>query len=255
MGVNHKLGPVALVEINERQSQHAPEKMIEAASQLLSFEKEFYNVKKELFTFSHFQQISKMLYEETQHQYYGVVSCVRMFRAKNGTVIFVGNSAGYIRVFDIQSQRQMKPLYDDSLASNKVMCIDIADDGHYLLAGYKDGTLVLWDSAKYKKAHTMKDVIKNGGSEFSMVKILFITEQNVINIVTAEESGRIRLVHVNKTLFGGFSHKANSLYESDLKGAATISVMRPSTLPSHYSPFCDVSCLTAYGATNMITVV
>lgn len=70
----------------------------------------------------------------------------------------------------------MKPLYDDSLASNKVMCIDIADDGHYLLAGYKDGTLVLWDSAKYKKAHTMKDVIKNGGSEFSMVKILFITE-------------------------------------------------------------------------------
>ena len=62
-------------------------------------------MKKELFQYSHFQQISRTLYEETAHQYYGLVSCVRMFRAKNGTVIFVGNSAGYIRVFDIQTQR------------------------------------------------------------------------------------------------------------------------------------------------------
>lgn len=149
----------------------------------------------------------------------------------------------------------MKPLYDDSLFQNKVLCIDISEDGHYLLAGYKNGTLVLWDSSKYKKAHTMLDVAKNKESEFSMVKILFVTEQNVINIVTAEESGRIRLVHVTKTFLGGFNHKANSLYESDLKGAATISVMRPSTLPSHYSPWCDTSCFTAYGATNMITIV
>ena len=74
-------------------------------------------------------------------------------------------------------------------------------------------------------------------------------------IVTAEENGRVRLIHVTETLFGNYSHKANSLYESDLKGAATVSVQRPSSLPSHYSPFCDVSCLTAFGATNMITIV
>ena len=54
---------------------------------------------------------------------------------------------------------------------------------------------------------------------------------------------------------GGFNHKANSLYESDLKGAATIAVQRPSLLPSHFSPFCNTCCLTAYGATNMITIV
>ena len=88
-----------------------------------------------------------------------------------------------------------------------------------------------------------------------MVKILYTSEDKVLTIVTAEENGRIRLVHINKTLFGNYSHKANSLYESDLKGTATISVQRTSNLPSHYSPFCDISCLTAYGATNMITIV
>ena len=250
-----KMTPVALVELHERQSQHTPEKMIEAASQLLSFDKEFYNVKKELFNYSHFQAISQSLYEETSHQYYGLVSCIRMFRAKNGDVIFVGNSAGYIRVYDTKTQRQMKPLYDDSLFQNKVLCIDISEDGHYLLAGYKNGTLVLWDSAKYKKAHAMQDIVKGPDSEYAMVKILFITDQNVVTIVTAEESGRVRLVHVTRTFLGNFSHKANSLYESDLKGAASISVQRPANLPSHYSPFCDTACLTAFGATNMVTIV
>lgn len=73
--------------------------------------------------------------------------------------------------------------------------------------------------------------------------------------MTAEESGRIRLVHVTKTFLGGFSHKANSLYEKDLIGTATISVQRCVNLPSHYSPFCDVSCLAAFGATNKIAIV
>lgn len=144
----------------------------------------------------------------------------------------------------------MKPLFEESLFQNKVLCIDISDDGHYLLAGYKNGTLVLWDSAKFKRAITMNDVSKSAASDFAMVKILYITDDKVITIVTAEESGRVRLVHVTKSFMGGFSHKANSLYESDLKGAATISVQIPSTLPCHYSPFCDVSCITAFGATN-----
>ena len=70
----------------------------------------------------------------------------------------------------------MKPLYDDTLFQNKVLCIDISEDGHYLLAGYKSGMLVLWDSAKYKKAHVMNDVAKNAQSEFAMVKLLYVSE-------------------------------------------------------------------------------
>ena len=119
----------------------------------------------------------------------------------------------------------MKPLYDPQLHENKVTCIDISEDGHYLLAGYKKGTLVLWDSSKYKMAHMMKDVAKNEHCEFTQVKILYQTSTGVINIVTAEESGRVRLVHVSKgNFFSSFSHKANSLYESDLRGVTSIAV-------------------------------
>ena len=67
----------------------------------------------------------------------------------------------------------MKPLYDQQFFQTKVLCLDISEDGNYVLAGYKKGALVLWDSAKFKIAHVMKDVAKNDKSDFSMVKILF----------------------------------------------------------------------------------
>ena len=79
---------------------------------MFSFDKDFYNVKKELLLYSQFTHISQSLYEDKEHPYFGVVSCINMFRAKNCIVIFVGNSQGYIRVYDIQSQKQMKPLFD-----------------------------------------------------------------------------------------------------------------------------------------------
>jgi len=56
-----------------------------------------------------------------------------------------------------------------------VLCIDISENGNFLLAGYKDGRLVLWDSNKFKKAHVMNNVVKEK-SEFSCVKILYTTE-------------------------------------------------------------------------------
>ena len=118
----------------------------------------------------------------------------------------------------------MKPLYHESLSQTKVLCIDISEDGHYLLAGYKKGILVLWDSSKYSMALIMKDVAKSADSEFTQVKILYVSSQNVITIVTAEASGTIRLVHVTRSYFGSFTHKVNSLYESDLIGAASIAV-------------------------------
>lgn len=56
---------------------------------------------------------------------------------------------------------------------NKVTCIDITEDGHYLLAGYKKGNLILWDANKYKLARAMNDVAKN---EITAAKILYVTD-------------------------------------------------------------------------------
>lgn len=55
--------------------------------------------------------------------------------------MFVGNSSGIIRVFDIKSEKEMKPLEDKSLSgeNNRVTSLDISVDGGYLISGYRGG--------------------------------------------------------------------------------------------------------------------
>ena len=73
--------------------------------------------------------------------------------------IFVGNSSGIIRVFDMKTQREMKPLMDEStIGSNKVTSIDISDDGGFLISGYKKGQVALWDLVNYKLLKFINDI-------------------------------------------------------------------------------------------------
>ena len=117
---------------------------------------------------------------------------------------FVGNTSGYIQVFDTQSQKQCKPLYHPRLAKNGVACMDISENGQYLLAGYKKGTLALWDCSRFRLAHLMKDIAKDENSAFVNIKILFTAEQNILNVVTTEESGRMRQIQMQRGLLGKF---------------------------------------------------
>ena len=51
----------------------------------------------------------------------------------------------------------MKPLIDNALNGNKVTCLEIAEDGAYLISGYKKGNLAIWDLVKYKLIRTIND--------------------------------------------------------------------------------------------------
>ena len=65
--------------------------------------------------------------------------------------LFVGNSQGIIRVFDLKTQKEMKPLMDKQYVGHeKVTTMDISGENGLLLAGYSDGSIVLWDLIDYK---------------------------------------------------------------------------------------------------------
>ncbi len=65
----------------------------------------------------------------------------------------------------------------------------------YLLAGYKNGTLVLWDCSKFRMAHIMTDVARDESSAFLSVKVLYLSSRNGgFPALAVEESGRTRVV-------------------------------------------------------------
>jgi WD40 repeat protein len=74
--------------------------------------------------------------------------------------MFVGNSSGIIRVFDLKTEKEMKPLEDKNLAgeNNRVTSLDISVDGGYLISGYRGGQVALWDLVNYKLIKMIPDL-------------------------------------------------------------------------------------------------
>ena len=64
-------------------------------------------------------------------------------------------------MFDTSTQKQRRPLYDAQLAGKEVTCMEISEDGHWLMAGYTDGVLALWDCSRFRLAYLMTDVLKD----------------------------------------------------------------------------------------------
>lgn len=78
----------------------------------------------------------------------------------------------------------MKPLMDSAIGSVKVTSIEIAEDGGYLISGYKKGIIALWDLVKYKLLRIVTDAHL---TDITIAKIYYINEDETLFAVTAEE--------------------------------------------------------------------
>jgi WD40 repeat protein len=105
-------------------------------------------------------------------------------------------------VFDVRANvnKEMKPLMDAKLEKNKVTCLFLTDDGKYLLSGYKKGTLALWDMVNYAILRIIDDVHV---TEVTQAKIFNVTEDDTIQIISCEDSGKVWCVDVKKGKFFG----------------------------------------------------
>ena len=77
------------------------------------------------------------MYAKNDHRLNGIVSALTVVQ----DYMFVGNSSGIVRVFDLKSEKEMKPLEEKSLSgeNNRVTSLDISVDGGYLMSGYRGG--------------------------------------------------------------------------------------------------------------------
>ena len=70
----------------------------------------------------------------------------------------------------------------------------------------------------------MFDVARDENSPFSAVKYLFTSApEGIVNLVTTEQSGRMRHVQIQRNFLGKYQHVSNSL----LKNVKTIDVQKP----------------------------
>lgn len=164
--------------------------------------------------------------------------------------MFIGNSAGIIRVFDIRLSvnKEMKPLIDAKLDKNKVTTIYLTEDGKYLLSGYKKGTLALWDMVSYTLLKIMDDVHI---SEVTAAKIYNITDEEVVKIMSTEDIGKVWCTDVSIRNWLGISVYKYCLYDKRLKGTVSLA---PFVATSVCRTNFDNNLLIGIGAASEVVV-
>ena len=240
--------PILLViENNEKLNEAIPESVLQEANKLLSFTASFYKIDSILMLYEDYPAISKKL-QDMNNKFWGALSCISMIK----TFMFVGNSNGIIRVFDMKKQVEMKPLVDySSIGQERVMCMDIDEDSGLMLSGYKDGGLALWDLLEYK---LLKYIPNHHTSEITNIKFASVDSNGKILAVTCEDNGAVRWIEISKrAIFGGYNYQTEFLFKSKMTGTNSIAVYKKHNLYPH--EYCENSQVVAFGALNIISIV
>lgn len=129
--------------------------------------------------------------------------------------------------------------------------MDISGENGLLLAGYSDGSIVLWDLIDYK---LLKQLPNLHETNITNIKIYRVSANgNQIQAVSCEDQGAVRWIEINKrAIFGGYSFSSEYLFRERMKGTSSIAVYKPHNLYPH--EFCESSQLVAFGGYNLITI-
>ena len=169
------------------------------------------------------------------------------------TFLFVGNSIGVIRAFDMKKQIEMKPLFENQLAhEGKVTVMEIDEETGLMMSGYKGGGLALWDLLEYK---LLKYIPRVHSSEVTNIKFYSISAtSSQIFLVSCEDLGAVLKTEIHRrAIFGGYTCTHEQLFSSNkMKSSTAIAVYQPNLMFPHN--FCDATQPIAFGCTNLVSI-
>lgn len=94
-----------VIEKNEKSNESIPDEVIQQANQILSYDNKYFNTQKQIVVYKEYPTVARLLQERDLDRY-GIPQCINMVEQ----YLYVGNSEGFIRVFDLKTQREQEPL-------------------------------------------------------------------------------------------------------------------------------------------------
>lgn len=185
-----------IVEQNEKKSVELARVKHQNSFSLFSYDKNYYNIhkiEKKLMDHQRLTRIADYIYNPAQEEYKGLPYCIRQYK----NFIFVGISQGVIRIFDYSTNEELKPLELKKKKNtiNRVMTMDITLHGEYLVAGYAEGNLAVFDLSKLKCIVEITDIHFH---EIESVKFLSI--DSPLTFISADKKGVLYKSTVSKSL-------------------------------------------------------
>lgn len=147
-----------------------------------------------------------------------------------------------MRIFDT-NQIEYKPIIVKELQGQKLTSIDVSKNGVYLICGYTNGTIFMWDLGKNELAKTVIGI-----HQHAVIALKFLKGPKIW-MMSADTNGVLYLTEYSKTIVGWTS--ASALLIKD-RVIFSISPLYPD--PLRVNPADDM-CLVGIGGVNAVILV
>lgn len=213
-----KMSLIEIVEENERKTKE------QKSYAVLQYDKNYYNIhviERKLLDQQRLTKVAKCLYSKgfARKETEGLPYCVKQYK----NLIFVGISQGLIRIFDHHTDEELKPLVlkKNKVVINRVLSIDVSLDGDYLIAGYANGNLALFDLTRNKLIIEINEVHHH---EIKQVKFLSI--DSPITIMSGDDKGILFKITISRTLLM-YSYQSDLVMKRPFKQFCSLSALQP----------------------------
>ena len=183
------LTPINLVDTMERYYHTFLPKQNTDSFNILTTYKSKNNVKFRLLDFEYQKKLSPLLLPKIKN-----IQTMKIY----GDYFFLSDTSGSVYMYSVSRQAEIKVMTPPGKIDYFATSIDVSPNAEFVIVGYSNGFLILWDTKKPSIIHTIKELHK--------AKIIFgqfsqILEKKKFEIISSDMSGKLVKSFFTNSLF------------------------------------------------------
>ena len=173
------LSPISLVDTVERYYHTFLPNQNKENLNILSSYKSKTNVKFQLVDFELKKQLTQKLEPKLKN--------IQTFKIY-GDYLFVGDKSGSIFMYSVSKEVELKVLTPPGNLDYYATSVDVSPTAEFIIAGYSNGNIILWDTKKPSIVYTNKDL---HNSKIILAQFSQIIEKKKFEIISSDMSGKL----------------------------------------------------------------
>ena len=121
--------------------------------------------------------------------------------AAKGDIIFTGNNIGKIKMYSNKKNSEYKILINDEILNSedkRVLCMDISENINFLISGYSNGYIALWDIEN----GNCRKLLKDEHNKKSILAIKFLEcENGLYEFLSSDINGYVNRITISESFF------------------------------------------------------
>ena len=159
-----------------------------------------------------------------------------------GDNLFVTDKSGSIYMYSIEKEQELRVLTPPGKIDYYASAVDVSPSGEFIIGGYSNGTIILWDTKKSSIIYSNKEF---HNSKIVLIQFSQIIEKKTFEIISSDMSGKLLKLVLSISFFKK-SIQDFMIYKDDAPTYAITQFKPLRNKPIVIGAFCNINKIRVY---------